>query len=127
MILEDGNLVPADLRLSHIAQLQVNEAALTGESQPVDKISAVLDDAELAIADRLNVAYKGTVVTRGRGEGVVTATGMQTEIGKIATLLTEEDITKTPLQKRMARFGKRLAILILCILRGDICYRFITW
>ncbi len=115
VILEDGNLIPADLRLSHIAQLQVNEAALTGESQPVDKISAALQDAELAIADRLNVAYKGTVVTRGRGEGVVTATGMQTEIGKIATLLTDEDVTKTPLQKRLARFGKRLAILILCI------------
>ncbi len=115
VILEDGNLIPADLRLFHIAQLQVNEAALTGESQPVDKISAALQDTELAIADRLNVAYKGTVVTRGRGEGVVTATGMQTEIGKIATLLTEEDVTKTPLQKRLARFGQRLAILILCI------------
>lgn len=115
VILEDGNLIPADLRLSNIAQLQVNEAALTGESQPVNKISTGLDDAELAIADRLNVAYKGTVVTRGRGEGIVTAIGMQTEIGKIATLLTEEDTTKTPLQKRLTRFGKRLAILILCI------------
>ncbi|MDH5480471.1 MAG: calcium-translocating P-type ATPase, PMCA-type, partial [Nitrosomonas sp.] len=115
VILEDGNLIPADLRLSHIAQLQVNEAALTGESQPVDKISAELQDTELAIADRLNVAYKSTVVTRGRGEGIVTATGMQTEIGEIATLLTEEDTTKTPLQKRLARFGQRLAILILCI------------
>ena len=115
VILEDGNLIPADLRLSHIAQLQANEAALTGESQPVDKISSGLDDVELAIADRFNVAYKGTVVTRGRGEGIVTAIGMQTEIGKIATLLTEEDTTKTPLQKRLARFGQRLAILILCI------------
>jgi P-type Ca2+ transporter type 2C len=115
VILEDGNLIPADLRLFRMAQLQVNEAALTGESQPVDKISGDLDDADLAIADRLNVAYKGTVVTRGRGEGIVTASGMQTEIGKIATLLTDEDTTKTPLQKRLARFGKRLAILILCI------------
>lgn len=76
VILEDGNLIPADLRLSHIAQLQVNEASLTGESQPVDKISSDLDDVELAIADRLNVVYKGTVVTRGRGEGIVTAIGM---------------------------------------------------
>ena len=115
VLLADGNLIPADLRLTHSAQLQVNEAALTGESLPVDKISNDLNDAELAIADRLNIAYKGTVVTRGRGEGIVTAIGMQTEIGKIATLLTEEDTTQTPLQRRMARFGKRLAILILCI------------
>ncbi len=115
VMLENGNLIPADLRLSHVAQLQVNEAALTGESQPVDKISTLLEDTELAVADRINVSYKGTVVTRGRGEGIVTSIGMQTEIGKIATLLSEEDITKTPLQKRLAGFGKRLAILILCI------------
>jgi Ca2+-transporting ATPase len=98
-----------------VAQLQVNEAALTGESQPVDKSTAALKDNDLPAADRLNMVYKGTAVTRGRGEGLVTATGMQTEIGKIATLLTEEQTTKTPLQKRLARFGRRLAILILCI------------
>ena len=115
VLLEAGKMIPADLRLFHIAQLQVNEAALTGESQPVDKISTDLSDAELAIAERLNVAYKGTLVTRGRGEGIVTAISMQTEIGKIATLLTEEDTTQTPLQKRLTRFGKRLAVLILCI------------
>jgi Ca2+-transporting ATPase len=115
VLLEDGNLIPADIRLMHIAQLQINEAALTGESQPVDKITAQLQDEDLVIGDRLNMVYKGTVVTRGRGEGLVIATGMQTEIGKIATLLSEEKTAKTPLQKRLARFGKRLAILILCI------------
>jgi Ca2+-transporting ATPase len=115
VVLADGNLVPADLRLIKLAQLQVNEAALTGESQPVDKITAKLGDEDLVIGDRLNMVYKGTVVTRGRGEGLVIATGMNTEIGQIATMLSGEKTAKTPLQKRLARFGKRLAILILCI------------
>ncbi|WP_455220792.1 calcium-translocating P-type ATPase, PMCA-type [Kaarinaea lacus] len=115
VLLKDGDLVPADIRLTKVAQLQINEAALTGESQPVDKISSLLEEAATSIGDRLNMVYKATIVTRGRAEGLVTATGMQTEIGKIATLLSEEETTKTPLQKRLARFGKRLAILILCI------------
>ncbi|WP_455365914.1 calcium-translocating P-type ATPase, PMCA-type, partial [Kaarinaea lacus] len=115
VLLQDGDLVPADIRLLKVAQLQINEAALTGESQPVDKISAPLEEAAAAVGDRLNMVYKATIVTRGRAEGLVTATGMQTEIGQIASLLSEEETTKTPLQKRLARFGKRLAILILCI------------
>ena len=115
VLLQDGDLVPADVRLVQVAQLQINEAALTGESQAVDKITAPLQDAGTALGDRLNMAYKTTVVTRGRAEGLVTATAMHTEIGKIATLLTEAETTKTPLQKRLARFGQRLAILVLCI------------
>lgn len=115
VLLEDGNLVPADLRIVNVTQLQINEAALTGESQPIDKIHESLEDSDLVIGDRLNMVYKGTLVTRGHGEGIVTATGMNTEIGQIASLLSEEPTTKTPLQKRLARFGRRLAILILCI------------
>jgi len=115
VMLKDGDLVPADMRLTQVAQLQINEAALTGESQPIDKISAPLEQSTTSVGDRLNMVYKSTIVTRGRAEGLVTATGMQTEIGKIAALLSEEETTKTPLQKRLARFGKRLAILILCI------------
>lgn len=115
VLLQDGDLAPADIRLMKVAQLQINEAALTGESQPVDKISTRLEGAGTALGDRFNMVYKTTVVTRGRAEGLVTATGMQTEIGKIATLLTEGETTKTPLQKRLARFGQRLALLVLCI------------
>ena len=115
VVLESGNLIPADLRISEIAQLQIDEAALTGESQPVDKIAAALDEQDRVVAERVNMAYKGTVVTRGRGLGLVVATGMQTEIGKIAALLSEEKSSKTPLQQRLAKFGQRLAILILCI------------
>jgi len=115
VLLQDGDLVPADIRLMKVAQLQINEAALTGESQPVDKISAPLEEVAAAVGDRLNMVYKATIVTRGRAEGLVIATAMQTEIGKIATLLSEEETTKTPLQKRLTRFGRRLAILILCI------------
>jgi len=136
VLLADGNLVPADLRLSQVAQLQINEAALTGESQPIDKITEVMDEKSGSANDRLNMAYKGSVVTRGRGEGLVVATGMQTELGKIAALLSEESSNKTPLQKRLTRFGRRLAILILCIcavifvaglIRGeDIALMFLT-
>ena len=115
VLLADGNLVPADLRLMQVTQLQINESALTGESQAIDKITSVINEDSSAVSDRLNMAYKGTIVTRGRGEGLVIATGMQTELGKIAALLTQENSNKTPLQQRLARFGKRLAILILCI------------
>jgi len=115
VLLADGNLVPADIRLTSVAQLQINESALTGESQPIDKITSVLQGDAHGVGDRFNMVYKGTIVTRGRGEGVVAAIGMQTELGKIATLISEADSNRTPLQKRLARFGKRLAILILCI------------
>ena len=112
---EAGSLVPADLRLLETHQFKVDEATLTGESVPVEKHPAGLSNTELPIGDRLNMAYKGTVVTYGRGTGVVIATGMATELGKIANLLDTEESVQTPLQKRLSQFGKRLAFAILTI------------
>ena len=115
VLLEAGNIVPADLRLLETARLQIDEAALTGESHAVEKNIGIVRGEDIPLGDRLNMAYKGTIVTRGRGIGVAIATGMMTELGKIATLLREAEGVRTPLQRRLATFGKRLAIAILCI------------
>ncbi len=113
--IDAGKVVPADIRLLEVAQFQVAEAALTGESLPVEKHVDVLFDAALPLGDRRNMSYTGTLVTCGRALGVVTETGMKTELGKIANMLQEADEIKTPLQKRLAVFGKRLAIAVLAI------------
>ena len=113
--LEAGAVVPADLRLLQSAQLQVDESMLTGESQPVEKSTQPLSEATLALGDRTNMAFRSTLVTRGRGQGVVVATGLDTEIGGIASLLGDTDLLDSPLQQRLTRFSKRLALLILVI------------
>jgi Ca2+-transporting ATPase len=112
---EAGAIVPADLRILESASLRVDEAALTGESAPVDKAHGAIDAEQVAVADRHNIAHKGTLVTYGHGLGVVIATGMRTEFGKIATLLQQARAVETPLQRRLAAFGRRLAVVVLAI------------
>ncbi len=112
VLLEAGVAVPADLRILEAAGLRVEESALTGESAAVEKSSEVLDTGELVLADKLNMAFKGTFVAAGRGLGVVVATGMNTEFGKIAQMVQRVP-GLTPLQLRMAKFTKRLSVIII--------------
>ncbi|HEX6704819.1 MAG TPA: cation-translocating P-type ATPase [Albitalea sp.] len=115
VLLEAGNQVPADVRLIEIAQLRVDESALTGESVSVVKHTAPLTDAASMVGDRLNMAFKGTTTTHGRGRGLVVATGMATELGKVARLLDRDTDRSTPLQRRLAAFGRRLALAVVAI------------
>lgn len=123
LLLEGGNVVGADVRLIEANQLFVEEAMLTGESLPVLKKTVRLDEATLSTGDLINMAFKGTQITGGKGKGIVVETGMQTKLGNIAGMLQEKE-GETPLQKRMNDFGKKLSIIIafLCILLFGIGY-----
>ena len=115
VLLEAGDVVPADLRLTAAHSLKIEESALTGESVPVDKSDETLQGKDVALGDRINMAYSNTNVTYGRGEGVVVSTGMNTEVGKIATMLNNADETDTPLKENLNHLGKTLTIMILAI------------
>lgn len=115
VLLEAGDVVPADLRLVLAKNLKIEEAALTGESVPVEKKSKVIEATDVALGDRINMAYSNTNVTYGRGEGVVVATAMDTEVGKIATMLNNADETDTPLKANLNQLGKTLTLMILGI------------
>jgi len=126
--LETGNVLPADLRLLEAVNLRIQEAALTGESEPIEKHTAALSGEDLPLGDRRNMGYMGTIVTQGRGLALVIATGMQTELGKIAELIQQVKQENTPLQRRLDALGKNLALIgvgiaalifVLGLMRGD--------
>jgi Ca2+-transporting ATPase len=115
ILLEAGTAIPADARLVETANLRVQEASLTGESQPVDKHSTRIEFEDIPLADRHNMVYMGTAVTYGRAVAVVVETGMSTQLGRIAKLIQTVETERTPLQRRMAQLGKSLALAALGI------------
>ena len=128
VMLDAGDYIPADGRIIECTSLKVDESALTGESLGVDKMTDVIDQGEVPLGDRVNMVYSGSFVTYGRGSFVVTGIGMETEVGKIASLLKTTSEKKTPLQVNLDQFGQKLSILILVfcailfgisIFRGD--------
>ncbi len=128
VFLETGDLIPADGRIVESVNLRVQEAALTGESEAVDKVSKALPQDNLTIGDRRNMVHMGTTVTYGRGTAVITSTGMNTELGNIADLIQDVESEETPLQRRMGQLGKTLAwiamgiiavVIVLGLLRGE--------
>src|SRR5690606_16228437 len=125
VILDAGRYIPADLRLIESANLQVDESALTGESVAVEKdASEILSNDYISLGDRINLGYMSTLVTYGRGVGVVTGTGTHTEVGRIADILRQDNETKTPLEIRLDQLGKTLGkgALAICILIFVISY-----
>ncbi|MFY9139805.1 MAG: calcium-translocating P-type ATPase, SERCA-type [Thermacetogeniaceae bacterium] len=111
VLLEAGDSLPADIRLTETISMQTNEAALTGESVPVEKDTAPLEKENVGIGDRKNMGFMGTTVTTGRGRGIVVATGMSTELGKIAELIQATPPESTPLQRRLGELGKYMGII----------------
>ncbi len=115
VLLEVGNYVPADCRVCESVNLRIQESALTGESEAVQKVGEPLDSDNLALGDRTNMAFMGTVVTYGHGQAIVTATGMSTELGHIASSLQTVDTEQTPLQEKLAQLGRTLAFIAIGI------------
>ncbi len=115
IVIESGDVVPADARIIESFSLQVNESALTGESEAVDKFTDKIEEQNIALGDRKNMVFSSSLVTYGRGIALVTDTGMKTEIGKIATLMNLTKNKKTPLQVSLDNFSKKLSIIIIGI------------
>lgn len=113
ILLEAGGVIPADARVLESIQLRVEESALTGESEAVEKHAEFTTDEELSLGDQQNMVFSGCLVANGRGRAIVTAIGMKTEMGKIAKLLNQEGSKKTPLQSRLDSLGKRVSLLAL--------------
>lgn len=114
VVLEEGQRVPADIRITSSFNLKLNEAALTGESTPVSKVTQPLT-GKFIIADQKNMAFSGTTISSGKGAGIVVATGMRTEIGKIASLVAHEPEVKTPMQEKLNSLGKLIAKIVLVV------------
>ncbi len=115
VVLETGDYIPADLRLIEAVNLKSQESALTGESVPVEKETAVIETKEVGIGDRINMAFSSSLITYGRGKGIVVETGMNTEVGKIAGIINDTVETETPLQAKLNKLGKTLGIAALVI------------
>ena len=115
VILETGDYVPADLRIIEAVNLKAQEAALTGESVPVEKMAAKIEDEKIGIGDRINMLFSSSLITYGRGKAVVVETGMNTEVGKIADIINTAEDQGTPLQQKLDKLGKILGIVALAI------------
>ena len=115
VVLETGDYIPADLRIIEAINLKSQESALTGESVPVEKMQDVIQDENVGIGDRTNMLFSSSLITYGRGKGIVCETGMNTEVGKIASMLDEQEETTTPLQEKLNKLGKTLGIAALAI------------
>ena len=117
VVLETGDYIPADLRIFEAINLKSQESSLTGESVPVEKNTDEIKEEEVGIGDRLNMLFSSSLVTYGRGKGIVVETGMTTEVGKIAKMINETEEQETPLQAKLDKLGKTLGIaaLIICI------------